>query len=65
MPAYGRFHRQAQIFFSQDLPVLPLFLWPRFALARPVVKNFEMNPTAESELWDLETLDVERGAISP
>jgi hypothetical protein len=29
------------------------------------VKNFEMDATAESELWGLETLDIEGGAVSP
>ena len=64
-PAYERYHRQAQVLFSQDLPALPLFVWPRLALARPTVKNFEMDATAESELWCLETVDIDGEAASP
>jgi peptide/nickel transport system substrate-binding protein len=64
-PGYERYREQTQILFSRDLPALPLFVWPRVALARSAVKNFEMDATAESELWGLETLDIEGGAVSP
>jgi peptide/nickel transport system substrate-binding protein len=64
-PGYERYRKQTQILFSRDLPALPLFVWPRVALAHPAVKNFEMDATAESELWGLETLDIEGGAVSP
>jgi peptide/nickel transport system substrate-binding protein len=62
---YERHHRRAQVIFSQDLPGFPLFVWPRVALARPTVEGFEVDPTAESDLWGLETLDVERGTAPP
>jgi len=61
---YERFHEQTQMLFSEDLPALPLFAWPRVALAKPSVRHFEMDPTSESELWLLETLDIEREAPS-
>jgi peptide/nickel transport system substrate-binding protein len=65
MPAYERYHKQSQILFSQDLPALPLFVWPRVALGRPGVESFAMDATAESELWGLEILNVEgEGASS-
>ncbi len=56
--AYDRYHEEAQVIFSQDLPALPLFVPLRVALVRPLVENFEMDATAESELWSLESLDV-------
>jgi peptide/nickel transport system substrate-binding protein len=65
LPSYERYYRETQILFSRDVPALPLFVWPRVALARPTVKRFEMDPTAESELWGLEALDVDRGALLP
>jgi len=55
--AYGEYHRQAQHIFSEHLPSLPLFTWPRVAVARRRVLNFTMDPTTESDLWSIETLD--------
>jgi peptide/nickel transport system substrate-binding protein len=55
---YDRYHEEAQVIFSQDLPALPLFVPLRVALVRPLVENFAMDATAESELWSLESLDV-------
>lgn len=63
--AYDRHHREAQIIFSEDLPALPLFAPLRVALVRPSVENFEMDATAESELWNLESLDIRRQEASP
>ncbi len=59
-PDFERYHREAQIIFSHHVPALPLFMRLRVALARPEVEHFEMDPTAPSELWNLETLDVRR-----
>jgi len=63
--AYERYHQEAQIIFSQDLPALPLFMPLRVALARPLVKGFDADATVESELWNLESLDVSTEAVSP
>jgi len=56
---YVQYHKQAQAIFSEELPAIPLFIWPRFAIARPSVLNFALDPTAPSELWNVERLDVE------
>lgn len=64
-PAHESHHRAAQIVFSEDVPALPLFMPLRIALARPSVKNFRMDATAESELWDLESVDVSAQSTSP
>jgi peptide/nickel transport system substrate-binding protein len=58
-PAYEEYHKQTQVFFSEELPAVPLFIWPRIALARPYVLNFVLDATAPSELWNIETLDAE------
>jgi peptide/nickel transport system substrate-binding protein len=56
---YEEYHRQAQVMFSQELPAIPLFMWLRVAVARPGVLNLTLDSTAPSELWNIETLDVE------
>jgi peptide/nickel transport system substrate-binding protein len=58
-PEHGEYHRQAQVIFSEELPAISLFMWLRFAVARPNVLNFALDSTARSELWNVETLDVE------
>jgi peptide/nickel transport system substrate-binding protein len=63
--AYDRYHQQTQVLLSEDLPALPLFVWPRIAVATPKVRNFGMDPTSESELCLLEMLDVETESPPP
>ncbi|MEA3339306.1 MAG: peptide ABC transporter substrate-binding protein [Chloroflexota bacterium] len=58
VPEYAEYHEQAQIIFSEELPAIPLFMRLRIAVARPDLLNFAMDPTARSELWNIETLDV-------
>ncbi len=58
-PQYEEYHKQAQVIFSEELPAIPLFMWLRIAVARPNVLNFTLDPTARSELWNIEMLDVE------
>jgi len=57
-PEHEEYHRQAQVIFSEELPAIPLFLWLRVALARPGVLNFALDSTAQSELWNIEMLDL-------
>ena len=52
------YHKQAQAIFSEELPAVPLFIWPRIALVRPYVLGFTLDATSPSELWNIETLDV-------
>lgn len=54
----AEFAKQAQIIFSQDLPVLPLFLRLKIAAHRPDLVNFKMDPTENSEMWNIEELDL-------
>ncbi|HDQ73758.1 MAG TPA: peptide ABC transporter substrate-binding protein [Chloroflexi bacterium] len=58
-PAYEEYHRQAQIIFSEELPAIPLFMWLRTAIIRPNVLNFTLDPASPSELWHIETLDID------
>lgn len=56
--AYEENHQEAVRIFSQELPVIPLFLYGHVAVTRPEVMNFELNPTQPSELWNLYALDL-------
>lgn len=51
-------HREAQRIFSQEVPVIPLFLRLKVAAARPNVLNFSVDPTQNSELYNLFELDL-------
>ncbi len=51
------FH-EAQRIFTSELPVLPLFAHLRMAAALPTVVNFGLDPSASSELWNIEELDL-------
>ncbi len=56
-PEYEANHRQAQEIFAQELPVVPLYLHLKLAAARPDICNFMMDPTAKSDMWNLEAFD--------
>jgi peptide/nickel transport system substrate-binding protein len=51
-------HREAQRIFSEQLPVIPLFLRIKLAATRPGVQGFTMNPTEDSAMWNIEELDL-------
>ena len=55
---YEMYHMQTQTIFSEELPAVPLFIWPRIALVRPYVMGFTLDATSPSELWNIEMLDV-------
>ncbi len=59
---YEEYHKQAQVIFSEELPAIPLFMWLRVALARSGVLNFTLDPTAQSELWNIEMLDLQEAS---
>jgi peptide/nickel transport system substrate-binding protein len=48
----------AQQIFSQELPVFPLFQRALLAVTRPRVQNFALDPTADSDLWNVEVWDL-------
>lgn len=57
--AYIEGHKESQRIFSEQLPVIPLFLRIKLAATRPEVKGFVMDPTQNSEMWNIETLDLD------
>jgi peptide/nickel transport system substrate-binding protein len=60
-PAYEENHLAAQLIFSNDLPVVPLFLRLKLAATRPDMCNFFMDPTADSEMWNIEEFGYGEG----
>jgi peptide/nickel transport system substrate-binding protein len=55
---YVEGHMESQRIFSEQLPVVPLFLRIKLAATRPEVQGFVMDPTENSEMWNIETLDL-------
>ena len=57
-PQYQESHRLAQAIFADDLPAVPLYMRVNTAATRPDLCNFNPDPSARSDLWNLEELDV-------
>ncbi|HEY88965.1 MAG TPA: peptide ABC transporter substrate-binding protein [Thermoflexia bacterium] len=57
---YVAAHQEAQRIFSEQLPALPLFLRLNIAVTRSEVLGFTLDPTAASELWNVEELDLQQ-----
>lgn len=53
-PAYVQNHLIAQEIFAEYLPIVPLYLRLKLAATRPDMCNFKMDPTADSEMWNIE-----------
>jgi len=52
-------HAEAQRIFSEEVPVIPLFLRLKVAAARPEVTNFSVDPTQNSELYNIYEFDLD------
>jgi peptide/nickel transport system substrate-binding protein len=57
-PEYEQYHKEAQAIFAEQLPVVPLFLRTKLAAYRPEVTGFIMDPTVNSETWNIENFDL-------
>ncbi len=57
---YEAAHRETQLIFSEELPTLPLFTRLKIAVTRPEVLGFAPDTTEDSELWNIEELDLEQ-----
>jgi peptide/nickel transport system substrate-binding protein len=51
-------HAEAEVIFSQDLPSLPLFLRLKVGVALPRVKDYQVDSTANSDLWNIEAISL-------
>jgi peptide/nickel transport system substrate-binding protein len=50
-------HAEAQAIFTEHLPSLPLFARAKILVTRPNVVGVIMDPTANSEFWNVENFD--------
>ena len=57
---YTQGHIDAQIIFSDQVPVIPLFLRLKVAAARNNVLNFGVDPTQNSELYNIYQFDLQQ-----
>ena len=57
---YEEGHKAAQVIFSDQVPVIPLFLRLKVAAARPNVLNFGVDPTQNSELYNIYQFDLQQ-----
>jgi peptide/nickel transport system substrate-binding protein len=60
-PEYEAAHLEAQKIFSEQLPVVPLYLTIKLAATRPDMCGFIMDPSANSEFWNIEEFDYGEG----
>lgn len=58
---YEAAHLEAQRIFGEQLPMVPLFSLIRLAATRPDFCGLIMDPTANSELWNIEEFDYGEG----
>jgi peptide/nickel transport system substrate-binding protein len=59
-PEYTNFHLEAQKIFAENLPSFMLYLRLKIAATRPEVTGFIMDPTANSEFFNVENFDINR-----
>lgn len=59
-PEYEEAHKEAQRIFSQEVPVIPLFLRLIVAAANPNVTGFSVDPTGGTELQNIYMFDIEQ-----
>ena len=55
--AYATGYHNAQAIFAEDLPIVPLYWRLKVAASRLDFCNFSLDPTAASDLWNLEAFD--------
>lgn len=51
-------HAEAQAIFTRDLPSLPLFLRLKIGVVMPRVQGYALNPTTDSDLWNVEQMGL-------
>ncbi len=56
--SYSDSYHKAEAIFSEDLPVIPLYWRVKVAAGRKDLCNYSLDPTAQSDLWDIASLDI-------
>ena len=59
-PEYVEAHTLAQQIFSQEVPVIPVFLSVKTGVTRPEVLNYGIDPTQNSHLYNIEEIDLQQ-----
>ncbi len=62
-PGHVENHLEAQEIFARDLPAIPLYYRLKLAVTRPDMCGFLIDPTADSEMWNIENFDY--GPVCP
>ena len=57
---YEAGHKEAQRIFSEEVPIIPLFLRLKVAATRPEILNFRVDPTESSELYNIYEYDLQQ-----
>jgi peptide/nickel transport system substrate-binding protein len=60
-PSYDEGHLEAQAIFGEELPVAPLFLRLKLAATRADMCGFVMDPTENSEMWNIAEFNYGEG----
>ncbi|MCA9873508.1 MAG: hypothetical protein KC441_07635 [Anaerolineales bacterium] len=58
MSGYEENFQETQRLLAENLPMIPLFMRLKLAVIRPTVRSFTLDPTQDSELWNLFALDL-------
>jgi ABC-type transport system substrate-binding protein len=58
---YEAAHREAQRIFSEQLPSVPLYMRIKVSAMRPDMCGVIMDPSSDSELWNIEEFDYGEG----
>ena len=56
---YEQNHRQALAIWSEQIPIIPLFMRLKVAATRPGIQNFLIDPTEPSDLWNISEIDLQ------
>ena len=59
-PEYVEGHTRAQQIFSEQVPVIPVFLSVKTGVTRPEVLNYGIDPTQNSHLYNIEEIDLQQ-----
>lgn len=59
-PEYTEAHIRAQQIFSEQVPVIPVFLSVKTGVTRPEVLNYGIDPTQNSHLYNIEEIDLQQ-----
>jgi peptide/nickel transport system substrate-binding protein len=55
---YITYHQQAQHILAEELPMIPIFMRIKMAAAGPQVTGFSLDPTSNSDFWNIENIDI-------